>query len=174
MAIFSEALSSRKEVFSHDFVYSQRALGDHSFVTDVFELKGHPANVEISTRTNLDNNWAYFNFAFINQDTGQAYDFGREVSYYQGSDSDGPWTEGSSSDDAIVPGVPEGRYYLRVEPEMDINAPPVAYQLRVRRGVPSASIFGIAVLLLVLPPVFLTFRSASFETRRWQESDYAS
>jgi len=57
---------------------------------------------------------------------------------------------------------------------MDNNAPPVTYQLRVRRGVPSGSIFGIAALLLILPAVFFTFRSTSFETRRWQESDYAS
>ena len=54
-----------------------------------------PANVEITINTDLHNNWVYFNFALINQDTGQAYDFGREVSYYFGSDSDGSWTEGN-------------------------------------------------------------------------------
>jgi hypothetical protein len=57
---------------------------------------------------------------------------------------------------------------------MDPRAPPVSYQLRIRRGVLSGSFFGIAALLLVLPVVYFTFRSASFETRRWQESDYAS
>ena len=141
MAIFGAVLSSREEVFSQDYVFSQQAPGEHSFVTDVFELKGHPSNVEISIQTDLNNNWAYFDFTLINEDTGQAYDFGREVSYYHGSDSDGPWTEGSSSDDVIVPQVPDGRYYLRVEPEMDVNAPPVVYQLSVRRGVLSGSIF---------------------------------
>ena len=82
-------------------------------------------------------------------------------------------SEGSASDDVIVPHVPDGHYYLRVEPEMDIHALPVAYQLRIRRGVLSGSFFGIAALLLILPAVFFTFRSTSFETRRWQESDYA-
>jgi hypothetical protein len=173
MAIFSAALSPGQEVFSQGYIFSQRAPGEHSFVTDVFQLKGHPSNVEISTRTNLNNNWAYFNFALINQDTGQAYDFGREVSYYHGSDSDGPWSEGSNWDEAVVPDVPDGSYYLRVEPETDLNSPPVTYYLDVRRGVLSASFFWIAALLLILPPLYLTFRSTSFETQRWQESDYA-
>ena len=50
------------------------------------------SNVEVSIRTDLNNNWAYFNFALINEDTGQDFDFGREVSYYR--DSDG--SEGES------------------------------------------------------------------------------
>jgi hypothetical protein len=174
MAIFGAVLSTHQEVFAQDYVYSQQAPGEHSFVTEAFDLSGHPSNVEVSIYTNLRNNWAYFNFALINLDTGQAYDFGREVSYYFGSDSDGPWTEGSTSDEVILPSVPDGHYYLRVEPEMDPRAPPVSYQLRIRRGVLSGSFFGIAALLLVLPVVYFTFRSTSFETRRWQESDYAS
>ena len=51
-----------------------------------FELTGRTSNVEISIRTDLNNNWAYFNFALINEGTGQDFDFGREVSYYRDSD----------------------------------------------------------------------------------------
>jgi hypothetical protein len=50
----------------------------------------------------------------INDQTGQTFDFGREVSYYH--DSDG--SEGSRNNSVIVPSVPSGQYYLRVEPEM--------------------------------------------------------
>ena len=56
-------------------------------------------------RPTSNNNWVYFNFTLINLDTGQAYDFGREVSYYHGSDSDGAWTEGDPSDTVTVPRV---------------------------------------------------------------------
>jgi len=34
------------------------------------------------------------------------------------------------------------------------------------------SYFLIAALLLLLPPVFLAFRSMGFEQARWRESDY--
>jgi len=56
------------------------------FVTPAFQLDGRDSNVKLSIHTDLDNNWAYFNFALINDKTGQAFDFGREVSYYRDSD----------------------------------------------------------------------------------------
>jgi hypothetical protein len=49
----------------------------------------------------------------------------------------------------------------------------VRYELMVRRDVPSYLLFWIAAGLLLIPPFLKTIRSASFETRRWRESDYA-
>jgi hypothetical protein len=138
-------------------------------VTRVFELKGRPSNVEISIHTNLNNDWAYFHFALINDQTGQAFDVGREVSHYS--------DEGSPNDSVIIPSVPAGRYYLRVEPEMSPTSlaarfqnKAMSYELSLRQGVPSQVFFWIAGLLLLVPPVFLSLRAASFEKSRWQES----
>jgi hypothetical protein len=143
-------------------------------VTDVFELKGRPSNVEVKVSTDLSNNWAYFQFALISEDTGQAFDFGREVSHYFGRDSDGAWTEGGPSDSATIPTVPAGRYYLRIEPEMDAGAASMGYQVVVRRDVPSLGFLFIAAGLLLIPPIFTTVRAVVFSQRRWAESDYAS
>ncbi len=164
----------REQVFSGTYSFAPRTGQEASFVTDIFELKGRTSNVEVKTTTDLSNNWAYFNYALINADTGQAFDFGREVSYYSGRDSDGAWTEGGQGDRAVIPVVPSGRYYLRVEPEMEASAlSGVRYEIAVRRDVPSVSFFWIAALLLLVPPIFQTFRSAGFEQARWRESDYA-
>ena len=115
------------QVFQRNYTFDarpQQAEREPSFVTDVFDLKGHTSNVELTTRASVDNSWLVVNYALINEDTGQAYDFGREVSWYHGRDEDGDWSEGSSQDVAIVPSVPPGRYYLRVEPERrPIEAP---------------------------------------------------
>lgn len=173
LALICGVFARREEVFRRQYTFSPRSGGEASLVTDVFELKGRPSNVEISTRTDLANNWTYFSFALVNQDTGQAWDFGREVSYYSGRDSDGSWTEGSAGDTAVIPTVPSGRYYLRIEPEMDTAAQPVNYEIRVRRDVPSYGWFWLTGFLLLIPPIVSTFRSVSFETHRWQESDYA-
>jgi hypothetical protein len=129
--------------------------------------------VELSIRTDLSNNWAYFHLALINADTGDAADFGREISYYSGSDSDGSWSEGGPTDNVLIPTVAAGHYYLRVEPEMDATGAPMHYSIQLRRDVPSMSYFWIAALLLLIPPIFTTFRSIIFESRRWAESDYA-
>jgi hypothetical protein len=105
----------------------------------------------------------------INDKTGQTFDFGREVSYYH--DSDG--SEGNVNNSVIIPGVPSGQYYLRVEPEMATGSPFMRYDLELRRNIPNYGFFGLAALLLLIPPAFTTFRRGSFEAARWRESDYA-
>ncbi len=145
-----------------------------SFVTDPFDLKGRQSDVEVTIKTDLSNNWAYFSLALINAENGQVYDFGREVSYYYGTDSDGSWSEGARDREVLIPSVPSGQYYLRVEPEMDANAAPVHYEIVIRRDVPAASFFWFAVLLLIIPPIIWSIRSGKFEQSRWSESDYGS
>jgi len=179
LAFLCVTFFGQEEVFRQSYSFSPNRSGEASLVTPVFALKGRTSNVELSIRTDLSNNWAFFNFALINEQTGQAYDFGREVSYYSGRDSDGSWTEGNSGDTALIPSVPPGRYYLRVEPEMDpqtaaLNrAVSMRYELRLRRDVPAFSYFLIAALLLLVPPAMVTLRAAGFERARWAESDHA-
>jgi hypothetical protein len=172
IALAFATFQHQQEVFRGNYRFPYAT--EPSFVTSVFELGGRPSDVQVSVRTDLSNNWTYFNFALINQDTGEAYDFGREVSYYYGRDSDGAWTEGSRNDSAVVPTVPPGRYYLRVEPEMAPNAPAMYYELSVKRDVPIWSFYWIAALLLIVPPALITWRSIKFEHLRWQESDSPS
>ena len=146
--------------------------GEASFVTDVFNLDGRTSNVEITTSANVDNSWIYVNYALIDQDSGRAWDFGREVSYYHGYDSDGSWTEGSRKDEVVIPSVPSGHYYLRIEPEVDPKHPPIVYTVQVRRDVTVPGLFGVAFLALLLPAIAITWRSLSFERARWAESDH--
>ncbi len=166
-------LARNEEVLRNAYSFSPGTGQEASFVTGVFELKGRTSDVEVEIHTDLSNNWAYLNFALINSDTGQAFDFGREVSYYSGRDSDGDWSEGHRDDSVLIPSVPAGRYYLRVEPEMDANALGMRYEITLRRDVPVMSYFWIAGVLLLVPAFVYWFRSRKFEMARWSESDYA-
>lgn len=162
--------SQQREVFRQRYSFTPGTRAEPSFVTPVFELTGRASNVELNIDTDLDNNWAYFNLALINEQTGQGFDFGREVSYY----NSGGETEGSRRDRVIVPSISPGRYYLRVEPEMSQQSRNgVVYDLVVRRDVPNYTFFWIAGLLLLIPPIVKTVRAATFESARWRESDYA-
>ena len=121
------------EVFRSRYSFDSSQKGEHAFVTPVFNIDG--GNVAVRVDTNLNNEWAFFSFALINDETGTAYDFGREVSYYFGRDSDGDWSEGRMNGSSTVPAVPKGRYYLRVEPEMDDDRPHrMEYVISVRGG----------------------------------------
>jgi len=174
LAILFSITAADKQVFEHHYSFTFGQAGEPSFVTEPFELSGRPSNAEVIIKTDLTNNWAYFNLALIDQDTGHAYDFGREVSYYYGSDSDGSWSEGSNHDSVTISGVTPGKYYLRVEPEMDGKNPETMnYEIIIRRGIPRYSWFWIAALMLLIPPIIISIRSGSFESTRWRESDYA-
>jgi hypothetical protein len=169
MAMLLTSFSASRSVFQQDYTFDPRAKTEASFVTPTFELTGHTSNVELYIRTDLLNSWAYFNFALINEESGHAFDFGREISYY----TEGGETEGKPVDTVTIPSVPSGRYYLRVEPEMDAKGTRMSYRLGVRRDVPHYTFFWIAALLLLIPPILTSIRAASFEAARWRESDYA-
>jgi hypothetical protein len=167
--------SRNKLVYQGSFVYQGNAAlrptsGEASFVTDVFEVPGRTANVVVRTDADVSNSWVYLSYALINEETGNAYDFGREIGYYFGSDSDGSWSEGARRDEATLPSVPAGRYYLRIEPEGPGGVIP--YTVKVYRDVPRWSLFWLALFALLLPPGLLLWRRWRFEVQRWSESDH--
>jgi uncharacterized protein (DUF983 family) len=172
MAVFD--MRARKEqVFNRVYQYKHAdAKSEASFVSDVFELTGGTATVEVKSYAPVDNHWIYLNYALINQDSGQAWDFGREVSYYHGYDSDGSWNEGKQTDDVVIPSIPAGHYYLRIEPEADPSLPFIPYTVEVIRDVPVYGIYGIAFVALLLPALIISWRAYTFERSRWSESDH--
>ena len=164
--------AAREPVFTGSYLY-RPGTAESAFVTPIFTIGNRTSNVEVDTTANVQNNWIGFDYALINADTGDAFDFSREVSYYSGTDSDGRWTEGSQHDSAVLPTIAPGRYYLRVEPETDATSPPISYKIALRRDVPSPEYYLMALGILLVPPIFVTLRSAAFESRRWQESSFA-
>jgi hypothetical protein len=162
------AISAEKVVASHSFVYSSHEP-EKSKVTPSFELTGRTSNVVVKTTANVENHWIFNGYALINEETDVAYDFAREVSYYHGYD-DGYWSEGSKVDEVTLPAIPSGRYFLRVEPQSDLER--VEYTVSIHRDVHQLWPFVSAVLFLLVPPVILLFRRWSFEVERWKESDH--
>ena len=128
--------------------------------------------LQIETATNLDNQWMFVGYALVNDETGQAFEVAREVSYYHGVEDGESWTEGSPTDTVALPSVPPGRYFLRIETEGDRTASPVRYRVRVVRDVPTSLWFIVALVLIAVPPILTSWRAAMFERRRWQESDH--
>jgi hypothetical protein len=163
--------ADREELMSGRYLY-QPNEADSAFVTDPFAVR-EPGTVEIAMSADLQNAWIDLDLALINTESGTAWNVSRELSYYSGTDSDGAWTEGSRERRLLLPRVPAGEYYMRVEPEGERASRPVAYTIRVRRDVPSLLPYGVALLLLFGPTVVASLRHASFEHRRMQESDYA-
>ncbi|MEH6459766.1 DUF4178 domain-containing protein [Chitinimonas sp. JJ19] len=144
-----------------------------SLTTPPIRIEGE-RNLVIRQDANLDNRWLYSDISLVNSKTGETFRLGREVSYYHGSDSDGSWSEGSSDDEALISDVPAGDYVLEVEAETEPGKPELSNRIQLVRDVPIWSNFWILLLLLLVAPLLAWFRSHSFESQRWAQSDYAS
>jgi len=165
-------LTSDRPVFQSRYVFEPFSQNS-AFVTDAFTLDGRPSSVGVSLDTNLSNNWMFVNLALVNETTNVALDFGRELEYYFGVEDGESWSSGSRRGRVVVPNVPAGRYYLRVEPEGDTaTRTPIVYSIEVHRDTPVWLFYGVALGLLAVPPLFISWRHHAFERRRWYESDY--
>jgi hypothetical protein len=160
-------LAQNKLVYENRFVFRQ-ADKEKGLVTDFFEIPGHTSNVVVKSTADVNNNWIYLHMTLIHEE-GRAYDFGKEISYYHGVDDGERWSEGSISDEAILPAVPAGKYYLYIGPES--SAPSVNYAIRVYRDVPQWSFLLLALAALCFLPFIMKWRSSRFEAARWAESD---
>ncbi len=181
LAVLVAVSAPRQEVFRQHYTFSgspapgstaSASTGtptNTAFVTDPFEVgPSRISNLDVMTRTDLRSNAAYFSYTLVNETTGTARDFGREVSHYG--------DEGSPNDSVVLPNVPAGKYYLRVEPELQSSSgssATMSYDLLVLRGVPTYSWLWLAAVLLSIPPIFKGVRAAQFETKRWSESDFS-
>lgn len=161
-------------VFSQPYAFTPPGSDSAAFVTPVFPVAGRTSNLEVEIATDLNDSWAYFNLSLINEQTGRALDFGREVSYYSGRDEDGFWSEGEQTDRSYLPAVPAGNYFLRVQPEgAPAGSRMVGYTIRLRRDVPRVTFYLLALGLLAVVPFVAVVRMTAFEGARWKESDYA-
>ncbi len=181
LLMFWSAINSQDAVKTFSFDYFKYEA-ERSHVTPPFTLAGRPSNVKLEIDTDFANRWAFFQLTLINVDTNVALDTGQTVSYYV--DSDG--TYGSHKGSVLLPSVPKGNYILRVEPQTgtgdnpEPNGDPTQgdqrvfhYTIQVFRDVAEWGFYWPLVGFLLLPPLWVTWKASSFETRRWSESDYA-
>lgn len=135
--------------------------------SESFDIKKDtPLEVQLHV-PDLSNSWFAAEVDFVNEETGDVIATVVEAEYYEGTDSDGRWTEGSRMADAHTQVVPKGRYVMRVAPSFDAQH---AYVVTAKTDSPSWVTPFFFMLMLLVVPVLRSMRSASFETQRWNDS----
>jgi len=145
------------------------------FFSQPIQITDGHQNLEVKLRAPVNNSWIGIEGALVNETTGTVELFEVASSYYHGSDSDGPWTEGSPEGTVYLSAVPPGTYVLRIAPSWDGKVPSVtAFTVELRSGVVRWSYVLLAFLAAILAPIFQVIRASSFENRRWEESMYST
>jgi len=145
-----------------------------SLVTPVLHVEGGGHNLIVREHADVENQWIDADLQLTNTQTGQTIEVERELSYYEGSDGDGPWQEGSRDDRAVIGDIPDGDYVMQIDGDTQLQPGSGALQDHIviaRGGVLWGNFWGLIVFLLLFP-AWSTYRYLSLERRRWAESDY--
>ncbi|QSQ10797.1 DUF4178 domain-containing protein [Myxococcus landrumensis] len=139
--------------------------------SEPFDLERR-GNMKVYVAAGVANDWLGIQGDLVNQETGEVVGFYEEISLYQGSDSDGSWSEGSASGSLHLSALPAGKYVLRTTASYDPTPARVRnYNIRLTHDSPNGGWLCVAFVLLLLGPAFAIFRSHNFETRRWADSN---
>ncbi len=122
------------------------------------------------------NKWVDLDYALVDRRTHQAIEAGDTLEYYTGTDSDGPWTEGSHSTSTTIARVPRGSYDIVITASAhawsDGTAPSpvvddpwsinptgtIALTLSAATGGALWGNFMVVLVLLFAPPCFFAWR----------------
>ena len=122
-----------------------------------------------ATTSSFVNKWVDLDYNLVDRKTQQAINAYGVVEYYEGTDSDGRWSEGSHSTTTKFAGVPAGTYDVMVDAAVknwsggassgDAWNDGVTVRLALKRGGVFFSNLLIILLLLLVPPAFMIWRA---------------
>ena len=114
------------------------------------------------------NKWVDLDYSLVNRATQQSIDANGVIEYYEGSDSDGAWSEGGRSTNTMFASVPRGTYDLVVDAEAhNWNGGLSSFgsdgeQIQVNVSAAAGGVFGsnlfLLLLLLLVPPCWGLYR----------------
>jgi Domain of unknown function (DUF4178) len=158
-------IGERKAVATANLAYPSNTP-DNVISTAPFQLSGMSAPVHIAANGGLPlETYLGLKGNLVNADTQQTYPLALPLSNYS--------TESHTFDEATLPAVPAGRYYLYFKPDASTNLSAVPISLRVSRGGIFWSNFWLGLIVICLWPAWLLLASHGFERKRWSESDYS-
>ena len=115
------------------------------------------------------NNWVYYDIAITDPESDEVVlTLGQEVSFYEGRDSDGYWSEGSRQAEALFKVPAPGDYQVQIlASEAGGQIPRVELRLYDRIMVKRYAV--MLLVLSILASLALPFAHYRFEKKRWAD-----
>ncbi len=163
-------LQKQTLVYNRKIFESSVSSMPNTMITETFQIQNKSGNLGATIYSPVSNQWVELDVDLVNETTGENYPLRTGVEYYSGSDYDGSWSEGSTTNDTIVSGIPGGTYHAEISAASDKPIPYV--NLNIQRNTSMWMNFFVALLSLSIYPMWCLWRRRSFEMSRWENSDY--
>jgi hypothetical protein len=138
--------------------------------TQTFEVKQkEPLTVEV-TAPGLANQWQGLQVDLVNQQTLAVSSLYFELSEYHGVEDGESWREATLSQSKSTAPMDKGTYLARTTASFDPGAMTRDFDVTVDAGTTGLCFPFFLLLLMLAPPIYVSARSSSFETRRWADS----
>lgn len=171
--LFYYQTAKNQLIYSNDIDLNSQI--DKEIETDVFELEGPIAPLNIFISSNVDNSWLATDFSLVNQTTNESVYFSKDVELYSGYEGGESWTEGSNYEDFTICGVSAGRYKIAFKSNKDTDdIKNSTMHLEVYWDKNNNWNFMIVLMTFVVITIFLYYLKNNFESRRWNDSDYST
>lgn len=169
-AIFSFAAAD-KEVLDQSFTVADSTT-TKAIVSSSFTLMPASSNVKIFVSAPVANSWFEAAITMVNEKTGKEYEIEKGVEYYFGVSEGESWSEGGTSQDAVISSVPQGTYHLNIFTSSGGEKTVNDFNVVVKNDVPMWRNFLVVVLIAALFPLIQWLRAQLFERSRWNSSPY--
>lgn len=125
--------------------------------------------MKLELAATMSNNWAYYDVTVTDTETGvDILAMGKEISFYQGRDSDGYWSEGSQRETALFKVPVAGSYEIEIVPaETGGSVPPLSVRLYEQVFVKRYLV--ILLILSAVAALGLPAYRLHFEKKRWAD-----
>jgi hypothetical protein len=134
-----------------------------------FRLDGGQ-NIVFDLSAGVSNSWLYAALDLVNDDTGGVVSFDTSIEYYSGYDSDGSWSEGSTTASQVIGPVEPGTYLLRVEAQHG-GTGDLGLGIVIHQGVFRWLWFGVGLGVLAIPFGLVAVHAVAFRRKRWENSN---
>jgi len=144
---------------------------EKNYSTAVFNLPRR-SNLSVRSSAPLSNNWMELELSLVNESSNETYQSRQVIEYYSGYEDGESWSEGGQIAESTFSAIPEGNYRLVIDPSSGLLGSSDV-SMEIKRNVPAWGNFWIIFLCIIVFPVFALLYRWSFESRRWENSDYA-
>jgi len=142
------------------------------FLTSSFEQPDGSAALEVTVGSYVDNNWLEATVILVNEKTNETWEITKGIEFYHGYEGGENWSEGSREASMVLSDIPQGKYHLNIYPASG-DPSQTSMHISIRSNITLWTNILLAIVALILYPVYCWYRMKNYEKRRWMNSDHS-